>query len=215
MLQSVIDSCYDLARHVLKEDFISPMEIEACRGLVYPDADLRRLRTRLPDHQGLEWCRDNGMVLMAGPPTPMTMLDVRSVHADFFYAKGPEQDDDGWYDEANEEFARTDKVEALYWIAFRKELVEDSLNKTWPDQAALIADPMMLPNAAEVTWVLTTFKAVRDIYLLDEFYVRTSSTSSLSGRVCIGDFGTDGLNVYNYWGDDCCPRLGVAASRKF
>ncbi len=206
---------YTLARSILGADFISADEIATARGLAYTEDQLTELGKKLPDQATLEALRDNGMMLVAGPPTAMTMLDVRAVHADYFYSKGPEQNDSGWYDEANEKFARTDKVEALCWIAFRKEPVEDSLNKTWSDQQALVVEPMMVPNAAEATWALTTCKAVRDIYLLDNLYVRTSSLDSDGHRVYVGVFDAGGLNVYSDWDDDRNGDLGVSAGRKF
>ncbi len=206
---------YTLARSILGNDFISADEIMTARGVQYTEDQLIELGRKLPDQATLEAIRDAGMMLVAGPPTAMSMLDVRAVHADFFYSKGPEQDDSGWYDDAGEKFARNDKTDALGWIAFRKEPVEDSLSKNWEEQQALVAEPMMIPNAAEATWALTTFKAVRDIYLLDELYVRTSSVDSDGDRVDVGDFDADGLDVRSYWDDHRDSSLGVSASRKF
>lgn len=206
---------YEATRTILGVDFISADEIAAARGLAYTEDQLIELGRKLPDQATLEALRDNDMMLVAGPPTAMTMLDVRAVHADFFYVKGPEQNDSGWYEQAHERFARTNKVEALCWIAFRKEPVEDSLNKTWPDQRALVVEPMLVPNAAEAAWALTTYKAVRDICLLDVVCVRTSSVDFGGHRVNIGDFGADGLRVDGYWDFVRCSRLGVSAARKF
>jgi hypothetical protein len=206
---------YTLARSILGADFISADEITTARGLAYTEDQLIELGKKLPDQATLEAIRDNGMILVAGPPTAMTMLDVRAVHTDFFYSKGPEQDDSGWYDKANEKFARTDKVEALTWIAFRKEPVEGSLNKTWSDQQALVAEPMVVPNAAEATWALTTYKAVRDIYLLESLYVRTSSLDSGGLRVGVGRFVAGGLYVYRWHDGGRVGHLGVSAGRKF
>ncbi len=206
---------YTLSRSILDADFISADEIATARGLAYTEDQLIELGRKLPDQATLEALRDNGMMLVAGPPTAMSMLDVRAIHADYFYSKGPDQGDRGWYDDASEKFARTDKVEALCWIAFRKEPVEDSLNKTWPYQKALVAEPMMVPNAAEVTWALTTYKAVSDIYLLDDVYVRTSSFDSNRIRVYVGGFDAEGLGVDCYWAGYRRGDLGLSAGRKF
>jgi hypothetical protein len=71
------------------------------------------------------------------------------------------------------------------------------------------------PNIAEVAWCVTTYKAVRDIYLLESLYVRTSSLDSDGYRVNVGDFDAVGLNV-NFWqDDDRISTLGVSAGRKF
>ncbi len=206
---------YTLARSIMGKDFISAEEIAASRGLSYTERQLIELGKNLPNQAMLEALRDNGMMLVAGPPTAMSMLDIRTVHTDFFCSKGPDQDDSGWYDEANEKFARSDKVEALCWIALRKEPVEDSLNKTWLDQQALVTEPMMIPNVAEATWALTTYKAVRDIYLLEDFYVRTSSVDSCGYCVRVGHFDADGLDIGYCWDIVRRSALGVTASRKF
>ena len=187
----------------------------AKRGISYTEDQQIELGKKLPDQATLEAIRDAGMMLVAGPPTAMSLIDVRALDPDYFYSKGPDKDDSGWYDYADEKFARNDKVEALCWLALRKEPVEDSLNKTWPDQQVLVAEPMMVPNAAEATWALTTYKAVRDIYLLDELYVRTSSLDSDGNRVYVGNFDADGLRVNFYWDDNRNSNLGVSASRKF
>ena len=206
---------YTQARAILGLDFISADEIAAKRGISYTEDQLIDLGKKLPDQATLEAIRDAGMMLVAGPPTAMSLLDVRSLHADYFYSKGPDKDDEGWYDDASEKFSRNDKVDALCWIALRKEPVEDSLNKTWPDQQALVKEPMVVPNAAEAVWALTTYKAVRDIYLLDDLYVRTSSLDSDGGRVHVGVFDDEGLYVDGYWCGRRHSFLGVSASRKF
>lgn len=211
----VSNSSHELARTILGNDFITAEEITAARNLTYTKGQVGSIWKSPPDREALEWCRDNGCILLPGPPTAMSLLDVRALLADFFYSKGPDKGNAGWYDDASERFAHAAEVEALTWIAFRKEPVEDSLNKTWPEQQALVEGPMMVPNAAEATWALTTYKAVRDIYLLDKLYVRTSSVGSNGARVDVGRFDSDGLNVDGYWGDFQFSDLGVSASRKF
>ncbi|WP_295556717.1 hypothetical protein [uncultured Hyphomicrobium sp.] len=197
------------------QDFISADEIAAFRGLSYTEDQFIELGKKLPDQAIIEQLRDSGMMLVAGPPTTMSLVDVRDVRADFLYSKGPDRDDEGWYDDASEKFAETDKVEALAWIAVRKEAVEDSFSKNWQEQQALIQEPMVIPNAAEAVWALTTYKAVRDVYLLENLYVRTNSVDSDGDRVYVGGFGTAGLGVYGSWGDRRLSGLGVSAARKF
>ena len=206
---------YTLARTILGNDFISADEIAKARGIAYIEDQLIDLGKKLPDQATLEAIRDAGMMLVAGPPTAMSLIDVRALNADFFYSKGPDKDDSGWYDDADEKFARNDKVEALCWIALCKEPVENSLNKTWQDQQALVVEPMVVPNAAETVWALTTYKAVRDIYLLDDLYVRTSSLDSDGNRVYVGNFDAKGLRVHDNWDGFRHDYLGLASARKF
>lgn len=210
---------YALAREILGADFLSPEEVaNSVKGIIYTDEQLIHFGDTLPTQDILKWCRDNSMMLVPGPPTAMTMLDVRDVHYDFFFHLLEREEDIRicWYDDTSQKFACIDKVEALTWIAFRKELVEDSLDKTWEEQVVLVLDPMMVPNAAEVTWALTTYKAVRDICLFEWVHVRTSSLDAGGCHVVIGGFDTDGLSVGGSFEDIICIYdLGLSAARKF
>lgn len=199
---------YDTARTILGQDFISPEEIATARGVTYTDEQLAKFGDSLPDQEALEWCRDNGMMLVAGPPKAMSLLDVRSIKADYFYSK-----EGGWYADKAQKFAKNDKAEPV-WIALRKEPVADSRNKTWPDQQELVSAPMAVPNVAEAVWGITTYKAVRGVYLLPDVYVRTSSVDSGGNRVRVGDFDADGLRVDLYWDGHRDSDLGVSASRQ-
>ncbi|MBI5004166.1 hypothetical protein HZC00_03675 [Candidatus Kaiserbacteria bacterium] len=200
---------YALARMILGKDFISPEEIAKSRGLVYTDEQLAKFGETLPPQEALEWCRDNRAGLMAGPPRSMSLLEVRALKDVYFYSK-----EGGWYAGETEIFARNDKVDPV-WIAFLKEPVEESFNKNWTEQQVLVTNPMVVPNAAEETWCLTTYKAVRGVYLLPSCYVRISSVDSDGYRVGVGDFGGAGLHVGHYWDDDRDSDLGVSAVRKF
>lgn len=200
---------YDLAKIILGKDFIPPEEIAVARGLTYTYEQLVKFGDTLPAKDILEWCRDNGMMLVAGPPIAMSLLYIRSIGPAYFYSKGG-----GWYAESKQKFARTDKAETV-WIALRKEPVADSLEKNWSEQSDLVTLPMVVPNAAEVVWGLTVYKAVRGEFLLSNFYVRTSSFDLDGFRVSVGDFVNGGLTVDDDWDSDRNFNLGVASARKF
>ena len=205
----VLFKAEEVAHSVLGEDFIPPEEITLTRGVTYTDEQLAKFGDTLPAQEALEWCRDNGMMLVAGPPITLSLLNVRALNTDYFYSTGG-----GWYSGKAQKFARNDKVEPV-WIAFRKESVAGSLYKIWSEQQALVFKPMAIPNAAEAVWALTTYKAVRGVYLLPNLNVRTSSLDSDGDRVGVGGFDSDGLRVGHYWDDRRSSGLGVSASRKF
>lgn len=207
--------CRALARSILGDDFISAHEIETARGLVYTDDQLTELVNKIPERHILEQLRDSDMMLVAGPPTAMSLIDVRAVHAELFFAEGPDRNDKAWYDESKQKFAKADKVEALCWIALRKEPVGHSLSKKWSEQQALVKKPMIIPNVAEVVWALTTYKAVRDVSLLEDLYIRTSSVDVNGDHVSVGGFDSTGLDVTYFWDGNCKSSLGVSASQKF
>lgn len=198
---------YELARTILGKDFISPEEVAKSRkGVAYTDDQLSQFGDTVPSQEVLEWCRDNGYMVVAGPNRPMSLLEIRALRKDHFYSK-----EGGWY--AEQAFAQNDKVETR-WIMLRKESVPQSTSKNWNEQQTLLSADEVTPNIAEVTWCVTTYKAVRNIYLLPSIYVRTSSLDSGGHRVFVGDFGAKGLRVYDYWDDRRRGRLGVSAGRK-
>ena len=192
---------YDLAESILGKDFISPEEISTARGLTYTDEQLAKLHDTLPAQEVLEWCRDNGMTLVAGPPKSMSLVEIQpNTHT--------------WYSNKAQKFARADKVETV-WVALRKEPVPSSLSRNWLEQRELVVEPMTVPNVAEAAWGFTTYKAVRGVYLLPNLWVRTSSFDSDGFLVSVGFFDAMGLGVSGYWDYYRDDYLGVASARKF
>ena len=199
---------YELALTILGKDFISPEEVAKSRkGVSYTDDQLSQFSDTVPSQEVLEWCRDNGYMVVAGPNRPMSFLEVRSLKSDYFCAR-----EGGWY--AEQAFAENDKAETR-WIMLRKKPVPGSTSKYWNEQHALLSADEVTPNVAEVTWCVTTYKAVRNIYLLPGIYVRTSSLDSDGSRVSVGLFDAEGLYVADYWDDGRSGFLGVSAGRKF
>lgn len=198
---------YELARTILGNDFISPEEVAKSRkGVAYTDDQLSQFSDTVPSQEVLEWCRDNGYMVVAGPNRPMSLLEVRGLKKGYFYTKTG-----GWY--AEQAFAQNDKAETR-WIMLRKEPISQSTSKNWNEQQALLSDDEVTPNVAEVAWCVTTYKAVKNIYLLPNIYVRTSSLDSDGCRVYVGVFGAEGLYVSGWHDDGRDGDLGVSAGRK-
>ena len=197
---------YDLVRTILGKDFIFPEEVAKSRGVVYTDDQLAQLGDTVPSQEVLEWCRDNGYMVVAGPNRPMSMLEIRYLRSDYFYSKKG-----GWY--AEQAFARNDKADTR-WSMLRKEPVPESTSKNWTEQQALLSDNEITPNAAELVWCVTTYKAIRNVYLLPSIYVRTSSLDSGGIRVIVGCFIAGGLDVSHWNDDDHDGRIGLSAARK-
>jgi hypothetical protein len=199
---------YKLARTILGKDFVSTEDIMKSRkGVVYTDDQLSQFGDTVPSQEVLQWCYDNGYMLIAGPNRPMSLLEVRDLKRDYFYSK-----ESGWH--AEHKFTLNDKVDTR-WIMFRKEPVPGSTSKNWSEQQALLSETEVTLNAAEVAWCVTTYKAVRGIYLLDDLYVRTSSLGSDGVRVSVGGFDAEGLSVDSWYDSVRYDPLGVSAGRKF
>ena len=199
---------YDLARTILGNDFISPEEVAEKRKLTYSDELLQHFAETLPSDEVLGWLRVNGFVLMAGPPTPMSLLEIRELNNQLFYSKS-----EGWFASDNQKFSRGDKVTAQ-WLMFREKIVPNSTNKNWDEQQKLLSEVEYVPNAAELCWGITTYKEVRDVLLLPDIYARTSSVDADGYRVYVGHFDGDGLLVRDYSDGYCHDHLGVASARK-
>ena len=97
----------------------------------------------------------------------------------------------------------------------RKELVPGSFSKNWEEQQELLIKGVEItPNVAEVAWCVTAYKAIRGVYLLWTFYVRTSSLDSEGRPVYLGCFTDEGLFVGSEWDYARDFHFGVSSRRK-
>ncbi len=199
---------YKQARAILGNDFISPKEAAETWGFAYTDAQLRQFAETLPSVEVLQWLWEHSYTLIPGPTDPKSLLDVRSMQPDHFFSK-----EGGWYANDSEKFSRNDKV-AVKWLALRKDAVPNSFGKTWDQQTVVLSSEEYVPNAGEVSWGVTTYYKVRGVYLLPEFYVRTSSVHSDGRHVLVGPFDSDGLSVSCYLDGTRRGNLGIASARK-
>lgn len=198
---------YELVRTILSKDFISPEEIMKSRkGVNYTEEQLAQFGETVPAQEILEWCRDNNCMLVAGPNRPMSLLEIRTMKNGYFYSK-----EGGWY--ADQKFAQGDKVETK-WYMIRKNPAPESTSKNWSKQQELISDVETVPNSAEFTWAITTYKAVRGVYLFGGIYARTSSLDSDGDHVGVGSFDDRGLGVFSDWGSSRFSNLGLSVARK-
>ncbi len=204
---------YDLATMILGRDFISPEEIVGkYPTLAYSEEQLDMLEQTLPWQKDLEWLWDNNFILVPGPATAQSLLDVRALAANTanFCTKSG-----GWYAEDKQKFANNDKA-TTQWIALRKEAVPGSFNCTWAEQQAKLSGLELVPNAAEATWCICVYKSVRNISLFRTAYNRTSSVDSDGRRVIVGGLGPDWLGVVlGDWDGDRGGNVGLSSARKF
>lgn len=194
-----------IAHQILGDDIILPVEIAEARGLFYSKDQLRNFVDTIPSKDTLRWCKANSYAVVAGPPRPLGLLDIRSLQPELFCSKVG-----GWYE--NYGFAREDKM-GTEWLAIRKEPVPNSTNKTWEKQCQLLSEEEKVPNVSEMSWFLTTFFEVRGAWPSEGIRVRTSSV--LSGDNLVNVSLLEGrLDVSKWWGHQCVPVLGLAAARK-
>ena len=198
---------YVLAQSILGTDFITPEEVTKARpSIVYTAEQITALAESLPSEDMLKWCKENGYAVMPAPPTAMSLLDVREIKSTHFYSETG-----GWY--ADQKFAREDKT-SFGWLAIKKTPVTNSTSKNWDEQSKLLTALEHVPNAAEMSWFITTYFEVRGIRLFESVYVRTSSLDSDGHRVSVVGFVSKGLHVVHWLDDNRSGVLGVSASRK-
>jgi hypothetical protein len=198
---------YTLAQSILCNDFITAEEVMRAPGdFAYTDEQVRLLSETIPSEDILRWCKENSYAVMPAPRSPLSLLNVRELHSNNFYTKSG-----GWY--ANQKFASDDRT-GSGWLAIKKTPVQNSTSKTWDEQNKLLSGVERVPNAAEMSYFIMTYFAVRGVRLLENVYVRTSSLDSDGYRVLVGDFGAGGLDVSDYGDDDRNSDVGVSAARK-
>jgi hypothetical protein len=206
MVTNQLPEGHELARIILGDDYITPEEVAKAYGLSYTDEQLGHFESTLPDVETILWLRANGCMLIAGPPTEMSLLEVRELENKLFYSR--------WYAKSKEKFTKTDVVQVGEWLTIRREAVQNSLDKTWEEQQDLITEVEHVPNASEVSYAVTAYFKVRGIYLLKDVYVRTSSVDADGNHVCVGIFDEGGLSVNHDWDDNRLSYIGISSARK-
>lgn len=196
------------ARRFLGDDFFSPEEMMAAYGWHYTEAQLASFGETMPDFKTLFWLRQNGYVLMAGPPQKQNLVTVCEAH-DLRFRDATNE----WFDKFDFRFVYNDYLAAGQWLALRKEPYPFSFLESVTGQKKLVQDFQCVPNVAELVFVLTAYYKLRGIHLLADVWVKTSSTDSMDNQAVVGYYAKDGLGV-NLDGTRRYVRLGVASSLK-
>lgn len=196
---------YDLAMSILGDDFISPLDVMNSRkGITYTDEQLAMFCETIPAQEILELCRDKNFMLVAGPNRLMSLLEIRDLENDYFYTK------EGKWNiiDESEDFINSDFVRIKWYMICKVPILT---YKNLDEQYKEIQEEQFVPNCAEFAWAITTYKAVRDIYLFSYSHARTSSrTKLLKDRVTIGNFSKDGLRIGLCWRRANSPDLALS-----
>lgn len=139
---------------------------------------------------------------------PVSILDIRGkVERPLFCSHK-----DAWY---NKQAFAKDKGK-IGWQFIRKTTVENSTNKTWDEQQALLSDKEESPTARVMIYAIIGRFLATGERLFKDIYVRCSDLGSDDGRVGVGYFDEAGLYVDSDWGRSRFDAfLGLAASLKF
>lgn len=198
---------YALARLILAGDFLTPEQVSAaCRSITYSTEQIETLKRKLPPVAVFEWAKDNGCVVMPPPPFSMCFLEIRQIRPIYFARKREE-----WY--VNQRAFHEEET-SFKWMIMKKEPVRDSEERTWFDQINLLSSVELVPSAVEFSWFITTYFDVFGIRLFKRTYVRTSSGDATIGRIYVGGFDSEGLNIDYVYDSDRHDNVGLCASRR-
>lgn len=114
-----------------------------------------------------------------------------------------------WYDGQN--FAT--RQEEPGYRQIRTEAVEESFNKTFASQKALLPDTEEIPSARQVAMGMVVHFLVTGFRLFPEYYVRCIDKDDHGRRLRLGSFDSRmGLGINHWWDDVGCPRLGLIST---
>ena len=206
---------YELACSILKCDFITPEEVLAARNLVeeYTSEQFRQFDKTLPSEDILHWLRDNNYMLVAGPPKPMSLLDIFHLNPRIFCSSNGDRSTE---EEKLKKLSCKDKV-GTNWLTLRRGIGYESIfPKKRKEQLKMLSKEERVPNIAEAAWCFTTYKKVcMQGPSFDKFF-RTSSTSSVSRKrnhIYIG-FSNKGILHIDSCSDNQHDYHYIAVSRK-
>lgn len=152
----------------------------------------------------LKACKDTHILVAV---FPLSILDLRrKVDPALFYSK----DGDGWYQK--QAFAKSEGK--IGWKLIRKTPVDDSIEKNWDEQQALLGKDEMTPSAQVMTYAIIGHFLATEERLFESIYVRTSDVDSDGSRVLLGEFDATGLFVDNDWDSFRYGNLGLAGAWK-
>ena len=184
-----------LARLILGDDFISPQEIADASGnrIKYNEEQLQRYKNTIPSEEILLCCRDQGYLLIPGPPCSMPLHGIQQLYPEAFYRnlwkKANDKKTKEWYEHEGQNFFSKDAVNPG-WIVISKGIIPESLNKSWFEQPEILSCRERIANGAESAWAFLNYRAIRDETLFSEAQVRTSSTSGkMNWPVMVGYYG--------------------------
>jgi hypothetical protein len=189
------NKAYRLARRILGGDLITPEEIMWLRrNNRYTKEQLAKFHETIPKKEILEWCHDNNFMLVAGPKHPMSLLEIRAMKNCYFYEK-----EGGWYAGKRQKFSQDEKVETKWYMICKKSFYKLT-PKNWDEKLLLISEIAIRtyhPSASEFVWAITTYKAVRDVYLFKKSYNKETSSfsSDFDKRIEIGYFDRNGMDI--------------------
>ena len=206
----------EFVRAQLGDRFVTAKEIADALELYYRADQLQRQEQTLPDPRIIESLKEDGYVLIAGPPVDMTFDTFIQSKLRFYL----EELKTRWMDDRlnhKQESWRSDECATCKWYAYRNGIIPRSSNRSYRSQLRIIPDGYRLPTVIELLWGLVAFHGVRKENFLERPY--WARTESITGRGISMALSTDDRRGYSIDVfpeiDDCWPLYGVLPIRTF
>lgn len=176
-------SDYDHAYEILGDDFISPLEtadphqVIGGRSLTYTREQLETFAATLPRRETLEWCKAHEFIVVAGPPRPLSFLNILTLKRGHFH---PASYRDHYCDDVPGKILPQ-------WLILRKQPVL-LLN---PHNEPVDATIRRLPkeerpaNAAELVWGMIAYREKTSRFLIPLGKLVATASPLDSGRLTV------------------------------
>ncbi|TSC88231.1 MAG: hypothetical protein G01um10147_136 [Microgenomates group bacterium Gr01-1014_7] len=150
-------------------------------------------------------------MVVNGQNKPVTLLEFRNLFKDHPnpFGSGKVFYDQTWYDD--QDFAK--QPMAAGFALPTKDVLQDSLNKTWTAQQVLVQQGERRREGIETVWDLVLYYAATGKKLLESRWDWGNTRASVDRLVAVGRFGSDGLRVGGWSPTRQLPDFGVCLSR--
>lgn len=193
--------CWQRAREIMGTNFFGPDDASTHFGVTPSKAQLEAL-SEIPFTEEELIEKRQSHILAAC--FPLSVSDIRRrVRSEMFC-------EDLWYDE--ELFAN--RRGSTCWQLVRKSPVESSISKSWDEQRALLAKQEYSPLASVLIYIIIGHFLKTGECLFPGLYVRCQDVDSHGGGVYLGNFGSEGLDIYEDGADFAYDFLGLASAWK-
>jgi hypothetical protein len=150
----------------------------------------------------LEQCKETHVLVAVFPLSIVEICAKVSQHRLFSNLK--------WYGQ----HAFANEKGEIEWKLIRKKAIERSINKTWPEQQALLAGNEETPTARVMVYTIIGHFLATGKRLFEKTSVRCSDVDSNSGHIGVGCFDSDGLELGDLWDNDRLDLVGLSSARK-
>ena len=184
------------ARRILGRHLIVPAELQGRAGIPSYERDQLITRSQFPNRRVLRALRRGGFVLIPGPPSPMTLIEI--IDLDPQRWRGVAGSWDPAWDRAHRRHLSNkqrlgsvrEHTAKAAWIAVKVVAPRASVGKPLADQVRALEANERIATAPEMAWAMLVCDHV-GIKLNHNVRARTASTNRFDDNITLVRFGDD------------------------